>query len=732
MYGRSGVREAGGVPEGTATLPGGGRDGDARSRAVRAMLEAGRVAVVGASGRPNSLGARLVAGLESSPSGPELYLVNPRYERVGERPCLPSLEAVPGPVDLVALAVGDAHLDEQLTLAASRGDASAVVFASAFTPGLRQKLAATAEAAGMAMCGAACMGFVNPHSGLRVLGYVEPDPLLSGPVALVTHSGSAYSALLRAERRVGWALAVSSGQELVTTTADYLDYALGSAGAEVLALLVETLRDAGRVRSLLAGAARAGIPTVALAVGASPAGRAMVEAHSGALAGDDATWEALCEATGTIRVRDLSEMVDTLELLCAGRRPRSRADRSSGRLAAVHDSGAERAHLVDWAQRLGIGFSAIGPGTIARLSAALDDGLEPGNPLDVWGTGTDATVTFTESLLALAEDPDTSATVLCVDLVPEVEREDSYEEAVRAAWERTDAPLAVLCNLPSAIDRQAARRLRAAGIPVLEGTVSGLSALSHLLGLEASIRRARTVAEPPDEQRRARWAGRLAAGRPFRAEEGFELLADYGIASPLARAAGDPDGVLAAGEAVGYPLVLKTDEPGVAHKSDVEGVVVGIAEPAALAAAYADLRSRLGPRAVVARLAPGGAELSVGVVRDPLLGPMLVVGAGGVAVEVVGDRRVALPPLDAPTARSLIDRLALRPLLDGFRGRPAADVDAVTAAVLGMSRLAEELGEHLDALEVNPLRCTPAGALALDVLVVPARGSEQQPDERSC
>ena len=698
-------------------LWGSDREGDVRSGAVRAMLEARRVAVVGASGRPNSLGARLVAGLESSPSDPELYLVNPRYQRIGGRPCLPSLEAVPGPVDLVALAVGDAHLEEALTLAASRGDASAVVFASAFTPGLRQKLAATAEAAGMAMCGAACMGFVNPHSGLRVLGYVEPDPLPSGPVALVTHSGSAYSALLRAERRVGWALAVSSGQELVTTTADYLEYALERAGAEILALLVETLRDAGRVRSLLAAAARVGIPTVALAVGASPAGRTMVEAHSGALAGDDATWEALCEATGTIRVRDLSEMIDTLELLCAGRRPRARADGSPGRLAAVHDSGAERAHLVDWAQRLGVAFSAIGAATTARLSATLEDGLEPGNPLDVWGSGTNATETFTESLVALAGDPDTSATVLCVDLVPEVEREDSYEEAVRAAWERTEAPLAVLANLPSAIDRQAARRLRQAGIPVLEGTASGLSALRHLLELEGMLRRSQVVTEPPDERRRAVWRDRIAGGRPLPTASALELLADYGIASPATRFADDPEAVLAAGDHVGYPLVLKTDEPGIAHKSDVGGVVVGIADAAALAAAYDDLRSRLGPRVLVARLAPAGAELSVGMIHDPLLGPMLVIGAGGIAVEVIADRRVALPPVDAPTARSLIDRLTLRPLLDGFRGRRAADLDAVAEAVVGVSRIAEELGDRLGALEVNPLRCTPEGVLALDVLV---------------
>lgn len=684
--------------------------------AVRSMLEARTVAVVGASPRPTSLGARLLRGLRASPSGPTLHLVNPRYDRIGDLPCVPSLDHVPGPVDLVALAVGDAALEAQVTAAARRGDRSALIFASAFLPGQRDRLAATAREAGMAMCGAACMGFINPGAGFRAVGYLEPEPLSEGPVALVTHSGSAFSALLRADRGIGWSLAVSSGQELVTTTADYVAYALTQPGTRVLALLLETLRAAPRLQELLAGAAREGIPSVVLAVGASPGGRAMVAAHSGALAGDDATWEALCESTGAVRVRDLGEMADTLELLCAGRRPTPRAGGGPGRLASVHDSGAERAHLVDVAQRAGVSLAEIGPGTRDRLAAVLDEGLEPGNPLDVWGSGADATATFTESLLAMAGDPDTGATILCVDLVREEQREDSYEDAVLAAWAATDAPLAVVSNLPSAIDRPTAHRLRAAGVPVLEGTESGLRALGHLLSLDERRRRLAAPVPRPDTARRERWAPRLDV---LAGETAFELLRAYGIASPATSAAADLSGVLAAADAVGYPVVLKTDESGIAHKSDVGGVVVGLREPAALAAAYEALSATLGARAIVMAQAPDGVELALGMVRDPLLGPLLVVGAGGLDVELRGDRRVALPPIDAPAARSLLDALAVRPLLDGFRGRPAADVGAVAESIVALATLVAELGAGLDAIEINPLRCGPGGTLALDVLVVP-------------
>ena len=223
----------------------------------------------------------------------------------------------------------------------------------------------------MALCGGGCMGFVNVVEGLRAIGYHEHDPLPAGPIALVTHSGSAFSALLRADRRLGWTLAVSSGQELVTTTASYLDYALSLEGTGVVALLLETLRQPEALRASLERAKSAGIPVVALTVGASPSGRAMVAAHSGALAGSDAMWEALFESHGVLRVGGLDEMADTLELLAAGRRvlPGSTVGRRRG-IAAVHDSGAERALVVDVAQSVALPFANLAGHDRAPRAAA--------------------------------------------------------------------------------------------------------------------------------------------------------------------------------------------------------------------------------------------------------------------------------------------------------------------------------------------------------------------------
>jgi acyl-CoA synthetase (NDP forming) len=713
---------SGGVTNGPAALtnlstPPGGRS------SLQAMLEAESVAVVGASARPDSFGDRVLTELSRSRRTPEIHLVNPKYSEIAGLPCSASLADIGESVDLVLFCVGDSSLAAQVELAAARGDRSGIVFGNVVSEdgSLRRHIAETARGAGMELCGGGCMGFVNRVYGLRAIGYLEPSPLPAGPIALVTHSGSAFSALLRADRRLGWTLAVSSGQELVTTTASYLDYALSLPETEVVGLLLETLRSPETLRASLSRCAEAGIPVVALTVGGSPGGRAMVAAHSGALAGDDATWEALCDAHGVLRVHDLDEMADTLELMAAGRRVLARpgaGDPRPGGIASVHDSGAERALVADVAHAVGVGFAEISEATHGALAAMLDRGLVPGNPLDVWGTGAGTRDLFGNCLLVLAEDEAVDVVALCVDLIPELDGDTAYPEALVDSWNLTEKPLCLLSNVPSALDRPAARRLRDAGIPVLEGTRSGLLALGHLLAFSESQRRVAVDPVVVDVARRRRWLARLSAAEPLTGAESLALLEDYGLAVPAFAGVVAVEEAVAAAERIGFPVVLKTDDPAVAHMSDVGGVVLGLGSPGEVARAYADLADRLGRRALVMATAPAGTELALGIVSDALLGPVVVVGAGGVLVELLADRAVGLPPLDHPSAHRLLDRLAVRPVLDGVRGAPAADVGAVASAVVALSTLVAELGDVVEALDVNPLSCGPTGALALDALVV--------------
>jgi acyl-CoA synthetase (NDP forming) len=344
------------------------------------------------------------------------------------------------------------------------------------------------------------------------------------------------------------------------------------------------------------------------------------------------------------------------------------------------------------------------------------------NPLDFWGTGRDAREVIVGCIRALLDDENVGALAFTVDLTTEDSPDMGYIGMATETYGETDKPYAMLSNLSTGIDRGDVRLLEDAGIPVLEGTLTGLAAFKHLF--EHRDHRALPPlggSSPVDEATRERWRSRLRDGEPFDEQEALALLADYGVRVVPTVVVETAEAAASAAERVGFPVVLKTAMPGVTHKSDVGGVHLRLADAAAVAEAYRALQASLGPRAVVAPMAPGGVEIAFGIVRDPQFGPLVLVAAGGVLVEVLNDRRLGLPPLDETRAMRLVDRLTVRRLLDGVRGQPAADVASLARAIVALSWLADDLGEHLEALDVNPVICGPGGCIAVDALVIPRR-----------
>jgi acyl-CoA synthetase (NDP forming) len=473
---------------------------------------------------------------------------------------------------------------------------------------------------------------------------------------------------------------------------------------------METPRAVPRLRRALLRAAELDVPVVILPVGGSPAGSAMVTAHSGALAGGDSGWHAFCDAVGAIRVRDLAEFTDTIELFATGRRHGQGAGSNSAGIATVHDSGAERALTADLAHALGVDFATLSQPTVRAIEELLDEGLIATNPLDLWGTGADTHELFETSLRLIAEDPAVAVTALAVDLVTEFDGDTAYADAVVDVAAHTDAPLAVLTSIPSAIDRSVAERLRSKGIAVLEGASSGLVALGHL----ASWPRPIDHSEPSvDSARRDRWLRRLTDADSGSA---FELLADYGVPVVRSITAESVQETLEAGREIGHPVALKTR--GAEHKSDVGGVVLGIADEEALRAQYLVMAHRLGPAVTVQPMVPEGVEISVGVVRDAAFGPLVVVAAGGTLVELLDDRAVALPPLSREGATRLLDGMRIRALLAGWRGAAPVDVTMLADVIVAFSTVATELGDAIDAVEANPVIASADGAVAVDALLI--------------
>ena len=692
----------------------------ARERSsLERMLEARSVAVVGASVREGSVGNQSVVELVEGGFEGAIYPVNPKYDEVLGLRAYGSVAQIGEPVDLVILAVSNARLEDQLRAAADAGAASAAIFASGYEepleggPPLTERLATIARGAGMAVCGGNGMGFANLEKRVRALGFYEPKDVKTGGVTFLSHSGSAFSAVLHNDRGLGLNLAVSAGQELVTTVAEYMVYALGLDSTRVIGLFIETIRDPAAFRVAMRRAHARDVPVVALKVGREDLTRKMVAAHSGALAGEDGAYEALFEADGVLRVESLDELADTLALFTSGRRA------GPGGLASVHDSGGERALLVDSAASVGVSIARISEATTARMTALLDEGLLPVNPLDFWGTGRDAHEIVTGCVRALLDDPSVAALAFAVDLTTEGSPDMSYVSMATETFPETDKPYAMLSNFSGGNDLNEVELLGEAGIPVLEGTLTGLSAFKHLFAYrDHRALPPVTGSSPVSDEVRDRWRARLSTGEPFDELEALELLEEYGVPVIESVRADTLEDAIGAAERLGLPVAMKTAMPGLQHKSDVGGVRLGLDDTPSIEDAYSDLERELGSLVTVARMAPPGVEVHLGVVRDPQFGPLVLLAAGGVLVEVLKDRRMGLPPLDQARARRLVDQLRIRPLLDGVRGQPAADVEALTDAIVALSWLANDLGEHLEALDANPVICGPTGCLAVDALVI--------------
>jgi len=677
------------------------------------------IALVGASQRANTPGHDVVRMLERGGFRGSVHAINPNYAEIAPYACVPSLADLPAPPDLAVLSVRNERLEETLAEAIAVGAKSAVIFASGVladdrTPALGSRLAAMARAAAMPICGGNCMGFYNDLDGVWICGFPSPRQPRPGSIAFIAHSGSVFGALAHNDPRLRFALAISPGSELVTTVADYIEYALERPEVNVIGLFLETARDPLRFAAALGKAAERGIPVVALKLGRTEAAAAAALTHTGAMAGSDLAYEALFDRYGVIRVETLDELACTLLLLAMGRRA------GAGSLVSIHDSGGECEMFIDLAQRAGVTFAPIGPTTKQAIAARLDPGLEPRNPLDAWGTGADFATVFEDSFRTLLADDNAALGVFAADIRDGYYLSEGFASAAVAAAATTTKPVAFLTNYTQLRHEAIALRLTEAGVPVLDGTWNGLVAIRGALAHRDF--RARPVDPPPVVERarvaqRRRHAEELCAAGALDEAQGLALLAAYDIPVVSHCVVDDADAAVAAAARLGYPVVLKTAMPGILHKTERDGVRLDLADEAAVRVAWRDLDRRLGPRAIVARMVPKGVEIALGMTRDPQFGPLVSVGAGGVLIELLADRRAALAPFGPAAAGRLIDHLSLRPLLDGYRGAPAVDIDGLALAISRFSMLAVDFADLVREIDVNPLVCG-AEVTAVDALFV--------------
>jgi acetate---CoA ligase (ADP-forming) len=684
------------------------------------LLRPRSIAVVGATPRPGTVGQRCVLNLQQGGFAGALYAVNPNYQDVCGVPCFASLTALPQPVEHVIYALSDARIEAALEEAIACGVRAATVMSALVLdedrdPPLRERVRVRVRAADLLLCGGNGMGFYNLYDGVWACGFATRAHARGGNVALLSQSGSGMCGIVDVEERIDFNFAVSSGQELNVTLDQYLDFVLELPGTRAVGMFVESVRNPRGFVAALEKARARGVPIVALKVGRTALAARLAVSHSGALAGNDAAFAAVCERYGVQRVHDMDELATALIMFA---QPHPVA---AGGLVAIHDSGGERQLAIDLADEVDVALTELAPATVHTLEGLLDPGLPPVNPLDAWSAGgADAHLTMQSCFAALMSDPQAAFGAVIHDRVAGGGIYAGYAEYLRAGHAASGKPAFLVANRQGTGADPAVVALTRAGFPVVDGLRSFLQGARCLLAHRDYRRRPALDAPAAPAGARERWRARLSTGAMFDEIEASALLADFAIPMNACERVASASAACAAARRLGLPVVLKSIAPGVYHRSEVGGVVLDLRDEQAVARAYETLSRQLGPQVLVApMLAPDGVEMLLGLVQDAEFGPLVVVGFGGIYAEVLHDVRCVLPPFDAATVRREVDRLRLRKLLERPRGGAAVDLDAYCVAASHFSALAVALGEDLEEIDINPMIVHPRGCTGVDALLRP-------------
>jgi acyl-CoA synthetase (NDP forming) len=684
------------------------------------LLRPHSIAVVGASARVGSPGNEVLVNLRKGAYPGSIYLVNPARDSIDGSPCFASLAELPEKPQHVVFAVNDAHLEVCLDEAIALGVEAATVFSAMaipgdLAPGLAARVRDKAQAAGMLLHGGNSMGFYNFSDGVWVSGFDTRDHERVGQVVLLSQSGAGMSGILDCEERLDFLFAASTGQEVCLGVEDYLDYVLDLPETRVVGLFLETSRQPERFVSALEKALQRQIPVVVLKVGRTELAAKMAVSHSGALAGSDEVFDAVFRRYGVQRVDDMAQLAAALMLFA---QPHAVPP---GGLATMHDSGGERQLAIDLADELGVKYPSLGAPTVTHLLSILDAGLPAVNPLDAWGSGgADAPLNMEACFTALMSDPGIALGAVVHDRAPGGGIYESYLHYLRAAHSATGKPVCLVANCAgSGSDPQVLAATRE-GFPVLDGLREFQVAVRSVLAYRDFLVQGDEVCpEPVAPEIVERWRGSLSRGDTLDEVTAGMLLQDFGIPVVAGTVFEGPKLPAEIAEALRFPVVLKTAQPGIAHKSDVGGVVLNLADRAALDIACADMAGRLGPRLMVAPMVSGeGVEMILGIARDSQFGPTVVIGVGGVYAELIQDSVVLLPPFGVAQAIRALDRLKMRPLLDAARDREALAVEAFCEMASRLSLLAIELADCVAEVDINPVRLMVDDCIGLDALVV--------------
>lgn len=691
------------------------------------------VAVIGASQDLASISGQPIAHLKAKGYSGEILPVNPRYQEVAGLPCYPDVASLPCVPDVAVIAVGAKRVPDALTELGKKGCQFAVILSSGFAEAgeegvqAQRNITAIARSFGMRVIGPNCQGYMNISDGIHV-GFGAPYGMTYPPghLSLTSQSGAFGNSIvmLASQEGIGFRHYVSTGNESVTTSLDFMDAMIDDPETHVIAGYVEGFQDAHRLVSIGRRALSAGKPMLIWKVGTSEAGAKAAASHTANLGGAMALYRAAFRQSGVIEVNDVGDLADCAKALLPRRLPKG------NRLAVVTISGGAGIAMADGAANGGLQLPPLDPGTVTALKQVLPSFAAVANPLDVTASILSDASLLKVTLKRLANDPNVDMIGLALAAASGKLAVELAEEIVRISEER-NIPILVAWNADPASVGGAYDILDKAGIPRYQSPVRCARGASALWAFaEARNRVAKVLSEQPlvihQPEARKALAGRRSDLTEFEAKK---VLSAYGISVTQEQlATSSADAVRMAAD-MNKPVVMKIMSTDIPHKTEAGGVRVRVEGSAAVAAAFDEITANAkayAPKAaldgvLVQEMVSEAHELILGINNDPLFGPAVMVGFGGIFAEVIKDVGFRLAPIVRSEAESMVRELRSFAILDGARGRPKADLKELIDTLVRLSALAIDLRDVLQEFDINPLFVMKEGegAKAGDALAKP-------------
>jgi acetyltransferase len=653
-----------------------------------------------------------------NPASGAIYPVNPKYDEIAGLTCYPDVASIPGAIDLAVVAIPARDVAAAIADLGEKGARAAVVFSAGFAEmgeagaALEKAVVEVARGHGVRLCGPNTLGLINGFTGATAtFSQYAKGPIAAGPVAFITQSGAfgtAIAALARL-RGMGLGYVVNTGNEADVTLVDVMGEILADKRIRVCTAYVEGLRDGPEFLELAGMALERGQPIIVLKVGRGDAGARAAASHTGALAGEDRVFDGVARQKGIIRARNEEQMLDLAEAFAACPLP------AGPGVGIVSQSGGAGVMMADRAEELGLTVPVVGEATRAALAKVLPAFGTATNPVDMTGQFIAEPAILRDGVRVLLADPDIHIAIVWLELM------EDYAEQMLAIFRdiRDSVDKPVIISWVAASD-EALKGLRDMGICVLRGGEPAIDAAAALVGYAEARRRGGAPAGPtkaPDLPAKAGPVPTLQAG---------EILHRAGVRLVESALAGSAGEAFEAAEKIGYPVALKIESPDILHKTEAGGVRLGLGDRDAVEAAFAEITASARtyrPDAaidgvVVQKMGADGIEMVLGARRDPVFGPVVMAGLGGVLVEVMGDVVFRSAPVSAAEADAMLDDLRGAALLAGVRGGEPADRGALVEMICALSELAALAHPRLAELDLNPVLVGRDGAVAVDWLMV--------------